>query len=150
MYNFLLCLYYCSYFFQFLAFTRISKFLLKMLKVHQKKMVIINFANKWEIIIIIRDKKNRDKFFVRWKKIGEKYWSGKRKSEKISSGKNFVTCKNFRHFSPTFFSPIRYLILKSYHLDFKERRNSDLCVCTGIRAWSTKNFFLIEQIDVNC
>ena len=66
-------------------------------------MVIINFANKWEIIIIIRDKKNRDKFFVRWKKIGEKYWSGKRKS-----GKNFVTCKKFSHFSPTFFSPIRY------------------------------------------
>ena len=107
MYNFLLCLYYCSYFFQFLAFTRISKFLLKMLKVHQKKMVIINFANKWEIIIIIRDKKNRDKFFVRWKKIGEKYWSGKRKS-----GKNFVTCKKFSHFSPTFFSPIRYILFE--------------------------------------
>ena len=106
MYNFLLRLYYCSYFFQFFAFTRISKFLLKMLKVHQKKMVIINFANKWEIIIIIRDKKNRDKFFVRWKKIGEKYWSGKRKS-----GKNLVTCKKFSYFSPTFFSPIRYIIL---------------------------------------
>ena len=108
MYNFLLCLYYCSYFSQFLAFTRISKFLLKVLKVHQKKkkkMVIINFANKWEIIII-RDKKNRDKFFVRWKKIGEKYWSGKRKS-----GKNLVTCKKFSYFSPTFFSPIRYIIL---------------------------------------
>ena len=96
MYNFL-CLYYCSYFFQFLAFTRISKFLLKMLKVH-KKMVIINFANKWEIIII-RDKKNRDKFFARWKKN-----RGKRKS-----GKNLATCKKFSHFSPTFFSPIRYL-----------------------------------------
>ena len=102
MYNFL-CLYYCSYFFQFLAFTRISKFLLKMLKVHQKKMVIINFANKWEIIIIIQDKKNRDKFFARWKKIGEKNWSGKRKS-----GKHLVACKKFSHFSPTFFSPIRW------------------------------------------
>ena len=66
-------------------------------------MVITNFANKWEIIIIIRDKKNRDKFFVRWKKIGEKYWSGK-----ISSGKNLVTCKKFSHFSLTFFPPIRY------------------------------------------
>ena len=97
MYNFLLCLYYCSYFFQFLAFTRISKFLLKMLKVH-KKVVIINFANKQEIIIIIRDKKNRDKFFVRQKKIGKKYWSGKRKS-----GKNLVTCKKFSHFSRLFF-----------------------------------------------
>ena len=30
-------------------------------------------------------KKNRDKFFVRWKKIREKYWSGKRKS-----GENFI------------------------------------------------------------
>ena len=99
MYNFLLCLYYCSYFFQFLAFTRISKFLLKMLKVH-KKMVILNFANKWEIII--RDKKNRDKLSVRRKKMGEKYWLGKRKS-----GKNLVTCKKFSHFSPTFFSPLR-------------------------------------------
>ena len=102
MYN--LWLYYCSYFFQFLAFTRISKFLLKMLKVHQKKkMLIINFANKWEIIIIIQDKKNRDKFFVRWKNLGEKYWSGKRKS-----GKNFVreklnTCKNFITFPRLFF-----------------------------------------------
>ena len=37
--------------------------------------------------------KNRDKLFVRWKKIGEKYWSGK----------NLVTCKKFSHFSPTFF-----------------------------------------------
>ena len=40
-----------------------------MLKVQQKKkkkkMVVINFANKWEMIIIIRDTKNRDKFFVR-------------------------------------------------------------------------------------
>ena len=64
-------------------------------------MTIINFANKWELI---RDKKNRDKFFVRLKKIGEKHWSGKKKS-----GKNFVTCKIFSHFSPTFFSPIRYM-----------------------------------------
>ena len=40
------------------------------------------------------------------KKIGEKYWSGKRKS-----GKNLVTCKKFNYFSPTFFSPIRYIIL---------------------------------------
>ena len=67
MYNFLLCLYYCSYFFQFLTFTGTSKILLKMLKVHKKKkkMEKINFANKWEMIIIIWDKKNRDKFFVR-------------------------------------------------------------------------------------
>ena len=49
-------------------------------------MVIINFANKLEIIIIIRDKKNRDKFIVRWKKIGEK-----------KAGEKFT------HFSPTFF-----------------------------------------------
>ena len=73
-------------------------------KVHQKKMVIINFANKWEIIII-RDKKNRDKFFVRWKKIGERYWSGK-----ISSGKNLITCKKFSHFSPDFFFPDKVLL----------------------------------------
>ena len=32
--------------------------------------------------------------------MGEKYWSRKRKS-----GKNFVTCKKFSHFSPTFFFP---------------------------------------------
>ena len=59
-----------------------------MLKVH-KKMVIINFANKWEIIIIIRDKKNlilriylinslsgeknRGKILVGKKKVGEKF-----------------------------------------------------------------------------
>ena len=36
-------------------------------------------------------KKNRDKLFVRWNKIGGKYWSGKRKS-----GKNFVREK-FSH-----------------------------------------------------
>ena len=84
------------------------------------------------------------------KKLGKNTGREKESRRKISSGKNFVTCKKFRHFSPTFFSPIRYLIPKSYHLDFKERRNSDLCVCTGIRAWSTKKFFLIEQIDVSC
>ena len=61
-------------------------------------MVIINFANKWEKIIIIRGKKNRDKFFrqvkknrvkilVRKKKVREKFrW------EKIESlAKRFVT-----------------------------------------------------------
>ena len=53
MYHFLLCLYHCCcYFFQFLAFTGISKFWLKLLcsttinKQHQKNMVIINFTNK--------------------------------------------------------------------------------------------------------
>ena len=51
-------------------------------------MVIINFANKWEIIII-QDKKNRDKFLrqqvkknrgkilVGKKKVGEKFRRGK-------------------------------------------------------------------------
>ena len=33
-------------------------------------------------MIVIRDKKNRDKFLVRWKKFGEEYWSGKRKPGK--------------------------------------------------------------------
>ena len=84
------------------------------------------------------------------KKLGKNTGREKESRRKISSGKNFVTCKKFRHFSPTFFSPIRYLIPKSYHLDFKERINSDLCVCTGIRAWSTKKLFLIEQINVSC
>ena len=37
------------------------------------------------------------------KKIGEKYCSGKRESEKISLGKNLVTCKKFSHSSTTFF-----------------------------------------------
>ena len=72
-------------------------------------MVIINFANKWEIIIIIRDKKNRDKFFVRWKKSGKNTGREKESRGKISSGKNLVTCKKFSYFSSTFFSLIRYL-----------------------------------------
>ena len=50
------------------------------------------------MIIIIIEKKYRDKFFVSWKKIKEKYWWGKRKS-----GKNLVTYKKFSHFSPRFF-----------------------------------------------
>ena len=40
-------------------------------------MVIINFVNKWEIIIIIRDKKYRDKFFVRWKKFPDFFFPDK-------------------------------------------------------------------------
>ena len=51
-------------------------------------MVIINFANKWGMIIIILDKKNRDKFFVRKKKIGGKILVGKKKvGEKFRWGK---------------------------------------------------------------
>ena len=68
-------------------------------------MVIINFANKWEIIIIIRDKKNRDKFFVRWKKIGEKYWSGKRKLGKSFVGEKFTHLQKIESFFPDSFFP---------------------------------------------
>ena len=97
MCNFLLCLYYCSYFFQFFGFTRISKFFLKMLKVHQKKMVIINFANKWEIItkVLCQVKKNRGEILVGKKKVGEK----------------LSHLQKIQLLFPTFFSPIRYIIL---------------------------------------
>ena len=85
-------------FFPFLTFTRISKFLLKLLcsttinKAHQKNVVIINFKNKQEriiiiIIIIIIEKKiavnsfsgekNRRKILVGKKKVGEKFRWGK-------------------------------------------------------------------------
>ena len=73
-------------------------------KVRKKNMVIINFANKEEIIkrIRIRIEKKIGINSCQVKKIGEKYLSGKRES-----GKNLVTCKKFSHFSPTFFPPIR-------------------------------------------
>ena len=61
-------------------------------------MVIINFANKWQKIIIIRGKKNRDKFFCQVKKNRVKILVGKKKVrekfrwEKIQSlAKRFVT-----------------------------------------------------------
>ena len=61
-------------------------------------MVIIDFANKWQKIIIIRGKKNRDKFFCQVKKNRVKILVGKKKVrekfrwEKIQSlAKRFVT-----------------------------------------------------------
>ena len=122
MYNFLLCLYNCCcYFCQFLAFTSISKFYLKLLfstminKVHQKKHGNNKFC-KW-----IGKNYNNNNNNNNWKKIGIDSLSGEKKSGKntgrvkgsrgkISLGKNLVTCKKFSHFFPTFFSPIRYEI----------------------------------------
>ena len=61
-------------------------------------MVIINFENKWEIIIIIRDKKNRDKFLSGEKKPGKNTgW------EKESRGKILSLAKNLVTFSRLFF-----------------------------------------------
>ena len=92
MYSFLLCLYNCCcYFFQFLDFTRISKCFLKLLcsttinKVHNKNMLIINFANKQEKIIIMKIEK----------KIGINSQSGEKKSGK-NTGREKGSRKKFR------------------------------------------------------
>ena len=60
-------------------------------------MVIINLANKWDIIII-RDKKNQDKFFV-W----EKKWGKNTDREKESRGKISPLAKNLVTFPRLFF-----------------------------------------------
>ena len=73
-------------------------------------MVIINFPNKYKIIIIIiiiiiiKKKIGINSLSVE-KKIGEKYWSGKRKSRKKFVGE--ILQKIYSRF-PDFFSPIRY------------------------------------------
>ena len=79
-------------------------------KVHQKNIVTINFANKQEKIIIIIEKKKKIRInsLSGEKKLGKSAGREKESRGKISSGKNLVTCKKFSHFSPTFFSPIRY------------------------------------------
>ena len=92
MYNLFLFLYHCCcYFFQFLAFTRISKFLLKLLclttinKAHQKKhgnnkfckyigkIIIIIIIEKKSGQILCQVKKIRGKIMVGKKKVGEKF-----------------------------------------------------------------------------
>ena len=93
MYNLLLFLYHCCcYFFQFLAFTRISKFLLKLLclttitKAHKKKhgnnkffkyigiiIIIIIIIEKKSGQILCQVKKIRGKIMVGKKKFGEKF-----------------------------------------------------------------------------
>ena len=69
-------------------------------------MVIINFANKWEIIIIIRDKKNRDKSFDRWKKSGKN--TGREKEK-------FSPLQKIKSLFPDFFSLIRYFRYTKVH-----------------------------------
>ena len=66
-------------------------------------MVIINFANKWEIIIIIRDRKIGINSLSGEKKSGKNTDREKESRGKISAGKNLVTCKKSSHFFPTFF-----------------------------------------------
>ena len=121
MYNFLLCLYhYCCYFFQFIAFTRISIFLLKLLclttinKVHQKNMVKINFVNKQEKKKNNNSKKNGINSCSGGTKLGKNTGSQKGSHGKMSSGNNLVTYKKFSHFFPTFSSLMKCIIQFKY------------------------------------
>ena len=45
------------------------------------------------------------------KKSGKNTGREKESRGKISSEKNLVTCKKFSHFSPIFFSPIKYILM---------------------------------------
>ena len=57
-------------------------------------------------------KKKRRKMVVGKKEIGKKVWLVKKKSAKIvSRQKILVTQQKFSHFIPTFFLPIRYLLV---------------------------------------
>ena len=60
--------------------------------------------------MIIIEKKIRINSLSGEKKSGKNTCRENESLGKISSGKNLVICKKLSHFSPTFFSPIRYSI----------------------------------------
>ena len=60
------------------------------------------------------------------KKIGEKYWLGKKNHGKISPGKNLVTCKKFSHLSSNFFPLQGAVIVKQKTLQKTKLKNTNL------------------------